>query len=187
MSADATLDAVLPGVGVIGLAGAVCVGMIFAHAGLSKLQHRSVMPGIVANYRLLPEALVVPVATMLPFAELAIGVALLAGGLRVAVLPAIAFLLAFAAAMAINLRRGRSHIDCGCGRSQLRQTLNWSLVARNLALAVLVMLRLVPAPTPGALEIAAALAGGGALFLIVHLFNAIGALAMSPLSAKRSH
>ena len=29
-------------------------------------------------------------------------------------------------------RRGRAHIDCGCGQSFLRQTLSWTLVARNV-------------------------------------------------------
>jgi hypothetical protein len=88
--------------------------------------------------------------------------------------------------MAINLRRGRSHIDCGCGRSELRQTLRWSLVARNLALAAVVLPRLLPTPAPGAFELATALAGGASLFLATLLFNAIGTLAASPLAAKRS-
>ena len=46
-------------------------------------------------------------------------------------LVAMALLALFAAAMAINIRRGRDHIDCGCGQSFLRQTLSWMLVARN--------------------------------------------------------
>jgi len=175
-----------PGLGVIGLAGALGVGMVFAHAGLVKLQHRHVMPGIVANYRLLPDALVGIVAGALPIVELAIGLALLAGGLRLAVLPAALLLIVFAGAMAINLRRGRSHIDCGCGRSDLRQTLRWSLVVRNLALAAIVLPRLLPTTTPGALDLATAIAGGVSLFLATLLFNAIGALAASPLAAKRS-
>ena len=179
-------DALASGCGVIGLAGALGVGMVFAHAGFVKLQHRHVMPGIVANYRLLPEALVGILAGALPVVELAIGLALLAGGLRLAVLPAALLLIAFAGAMAINLRRGRSHIDCGCGRPDLRETLRWSLVVRNLVLAAIVLTRLVPAAPAGPLDLAAAIAGGLGLFLITLLFNAIGALAASPLAAKRS-
>lgn len=174
------------GYGVIGLAGALCVGLVFTHAGLVKLQHRQLMPGIVANYRLLPEALVGIVARALPVVELAIGLALLAGGLRLAVLPAALLLIVFAGAMAINLRRGRSHIDCGCGRSDLRETLRWSLVSRNLALAAIVLTRLVPSAPASPLDLVAAIAGGLGMFLITLLFNAIGALAASPLAAKRS-
>ena len=184
-AALATMTAV-PGLGVVGLAGALGVGMIFTHAGISKLRHRELMAGIVANYRLLPEPLVVPVARALPVVELTLGLALLAGGQRVAVLPAALLLLLFAAAMAINVRRGRTHIDCGCGRSQLRQTVSWPLVWRNLVLAALVLPRLLPAPGTSGLDLATAIVGGASLFLMILLFNAIGSLAASPLAAKRS-
>ena len=175
-----------PGLGILGLAGALGVGMVFVHAAVAKLQHRELMAGVVANYRILPAALVAPVASALPFVELALGVALLAGGQRLAVLPAAMLLLAFAGAMAVNLRRGRGHIDCGCGRSDLRQPLSWSLVWRNLALAALVLLRLPPAPVNNIVDVATAIVGGASIFLIVLLFNAIGTIAASPLSARRS-
>ena len=45
-----------------GLAGAIGTGIVFVEAGLAKLRNRDVLPGVVANYRLLPEALVAPVA-----------------------------------------------------------------------------------------------------------------------------
>lgn len=181
----ATMTA-MPGLGVIGLAGALGVGMILTHAGMSKLRHREAMTGIVANYQLLPAALVAPVARALPVVELTLGLALLAGGQRVAVLPAALLLLVFAAAVAINVRRGRIHIDCGCDRSQLRQTVSWPLVWRNLVLAVLVLPRLLPAPGTSGLDLATAIVGGVSLFLITLLFNAIGSLAASPLAANRS-
>ena len=38
--------------------------------------------------------------------------------------------------MAINLRRGRADIDCGCFAGLMRQKLSWPLVARNLVLAL---------------------------------------------------
>jgi len=175
--------AALPG---LGLAGAFGVGLVFIHAGLSKLLHRDLVVGVIANYRLLPESLVAPAARALPIVELTIGLALLAGAPRLAILPAAVLLLGFAAAMAINLRRGRSYIDCGCGRSQLRQTLSWPLVWRNVVLAVIISPRLFPAPVASNLDVATAIAGGVGLFLITLLFNAIGTLAASPLAAKRS-
>jgi hypothetical protein len=46
-------------------------------------------------------------------------------------------LLAFAAAMAINLARGRSDIDCGCFIGVQKQRISWPLVVRNLVLASL--------------------------------------------------
>ena len=44
-------------------------------------------------------------------------------------------LLLFAAAMAVNLRRGRADIDCGCALGLLKERISWPLVARNLVLA----------------------------------------------------
>jgi hypothetical protein len=168
-----------------GQAGAVAVGLVFVQAALAKLRHRDLFPGVLANYRLLPEALIAPTAALLPVAELVIGLALLAGGQRFAVLPAAGLLSAFAAAMAINIVRGRSQIDCGCGRSQLRQPLSWMLVARNLVLAAVILPRLLPSPPSSSLDLVLSLAGGIGLFTIILLFNAIGALAASPVTARR--
>lgn len=178
--------------GAIGLAGAVGVGLVFLQAALAKLRHRDLLAGVIANYRLLSPALTGPAALLLPPAELAVSFGLLLGGVwpsvqLVAALGAIVLLLVFAAAMGINIARGRSQIDCGCGRSQLRQPLSWLLVWRNLALAGLLMPLAMPLdlPAPTSPDLAIALAGGLAVFVIVQLFNAIGALAASPLAASR--
>lgn len=178
-----------------GLAGAIGTGIVFVEAGLAKLRHRDLVPGVVANYRLLPDALVAPVALILPPLELGLGLALIAsaflgGALHWvalgAALAATALFLAFALGMAINIRRGRSHIDCGCGRSQLRQPLGWGLVARNVVLAMLVAVHAI-APAQGFVpgDLALALAAGVCLFLFFLLFNALAALAASPLAGGR--
>ena len=174
-----------------GLAGAIGTGIVFVEAGVAKLRHRDVLPGVVANYRLLPEALVAPVSALLPAVELGLGFGLIAssvsGGspLHWLALPAAALFLVFAAAMAINIRRGRSQIDCGCGRSQLRQTLGWGLVVRNVLLAVLVALHGVAAPAAFvAGNVALALAAGLCLYVFFLLFNALTALAASPLAGN---
>ena len=174
-----------------GLAGAIGTGIVFVEAGLAKLRHRELVPGVVANYRLLSEALVAPVAMLLPPVELGLGLALIAsvflgGALHWVALAAAALFLAFALGMAINIRRGRSHIDCGCGRSQLRQPLGWGLVARNVVLAMLVSVHAI-APAQGFVpaDLALALAAGVCLFLFFLLFNALAALAASPLAGGR--
>ncbi|WP_305036245.1 MauE/DoxX family redox-associated membrane protein [Novosphingobium sp. EMRT-2] len=174
----------MTGLRVMGLAGACGVGLVFVHAGASKLLHRDVLPGVIANYRLLPDALVAPVAAVLPWGELALGLALLAGGPPFAVVPALVLLGLFAGAMAVNIARGRRSIDCGCGRSQLRQTLGWPLVARNIVLMILVALRLPAALPSTGLELAIAIVGGVSLFVLYLLFNAIAALAVSPVAAR---
>jgi hypothetical protein len=176
-----------------GLTGAIGTGIVFVEAGLAKVRHRDVLPGVIANYRLLPDALVAPSAAVLPIVELGLGLGLIGGvfsggRLHWIGLPAAALLVLFAAAMAINIGRGRRAIDCGCGRSQLRQRLSWGLVARNLVLAVLVTiaaLRPLASAAVAPLDIGLALVAGGALYLIFLLFNALAALAASPLASER--
>ncbi|MBX9884144.1 MAG: methylamine utilization protein MauE [Novosphingobium sp.] len=173
------------GLGVLGLVGAMGAGLVFLQAALAKLRHRELLVGVIANYRLLPAVLVAPAALLLPPAEIAVAIGLLLGGQALAAAAAIALLVIFAVAMGINIVRGRRAIDCGCGRSHLRQPLSWLLVARNLVLAALLVPRLLPGAMPTAADLVVALAGGLAVFLIVQLFNAIGALAASPLAASR--
>lgn len=170
---------------VAALAGAIGIGLVFIQSGAAKLRHRDLLPGVIANYRLLPDALVAPVAGTLPLAEIALGLALAITASALAAAGAMALLLVFAAAMAINVRRGRTHIDCGCGRSQLRQTIGWPLVARNVVMATLLLPALVPSGTLAAGDIAIAAGAGLVLFLLYQLFNAIVALSASPLATGR--
>jgi hypothetical protein len=134
---------------------------LFAASTAHKLAALGEWPGVVRNYRLLPETLIAAAA----------GALLIAGALTAAALvwpaarrlgagAAAAQLILFAAAMAINLRRGRSSIDCGCFASRLRQGISAWMVARNLALALIALCLLLPARPRelSALDIAAALA-----------------------------
>ena len=81
---------------------------------------------------------------------------------------AAALLLLFAAGMGINLARGRRHIDCGCFQSALKQTLNWKLVIRNIALALLLgVVLLTPGPPGDMFVLVNGCLVGGVLFLIL--------------------
>ena len=166
-------------------AGRVCVGLVFLLAAAQKARHWRIFFGVVANYRLLPRAAVAPVAALLPPLEMIVALLLLSAQQLPWALPgAGALLLLFAGAMAINLSRGRAHIDCGCGQSFLKQTLSWTLVARNMVLAALLLPSLAPI---GPLTLSAALTGAGAglgFFLLYLLLNTISAL---PHSERRGH
>ena len=168
----------------LSVAGRICVGLIFVLAATQKAQHWRVFSGVLANYRLLPRALVAPAAMLLPPAELAVGLLLLSARSRPwGEAAAITLLGLFALAMAINVRRGRTHIDCGCGQSVLKQPLSWMLVGRNAGLIVLLLPSLSFA---GPETISAALSGvaaGMAFFVVYLLFNALSAL--PPAEARR--
>lgn len=166
--------------GLFGLTAAIAVGLLFLAAGIAQWRHRALLPGVIANYRLLPAALVGPAATALPLVEIATGASLLLGLHPLAVLVAMALLLVFAGAMAINIARGRGHIDCGCGHGALRHPIGWPLVARNGALAMLLGLRLAYAPSFTLIDLTTAWAGGIAVALLCLLFQSLAALAASP-------
>lgn len=93
------------------------VGLVLAVAAISKLRHADEFQGVVDNYRLLPSFLVAPFARLLPWVELACAVALTIPPVReIAAWVATGLFVMFALALAINVGRGRTHIDCGCVR-----------------------------------------------------------------------
>jgi uncharacterized membrane protein YphA (DoxX/SURF4 family) len=167
------------------------VGFVFLSAAIGKFRHWLAFRGVVANYRLLPEWLVPTVAYVLPLVESAIGVLLLSGlRTRVADAAAIGLLLVFALAMAVNVLRGRAHIDCGCFQSALRQPLSWILVLRNAVLAALLGTAAVSvAGVAGPADRFGGLLAGGALFVVLQRLNLRWSLASAgarPGGAGRS-
>src|SRR3990170_4114641 len=57
----------------------------------------------------------------------------------------VALLAAYALAIAINLLRGRTRIDCGCLGFGRHDRIAWTMVARNLVLIALALALLLPA------------------------------------------
>jgi hypothetical protein len=152
------------------------VGLVFIQAAVGKVRHWPILEGVISNYRILPDALARPAAALLPPIEFGLGAALMlwAGA---PVLGAAAGMLAiFAAAMGVNLLRGRSEIDCGCFQSDLRQQLSWPLVARNLVLAgLLVLPALTGGERLGAWLQVEAYGAGAVLFLLYRSLDVLAA------------
>lgn len=122
------------------------LAVLFAASTAHKLAALGEWPGVVRNYRVLPAALARPAAGMLLLAGAFTAAALLwPATRRIGARAAAAELVLFAAAMAINLRRGRWSIDCGCFGSRLRQGIAAWMVVRNLVLALLALSLLLPA------------------------------------------
>src|SRR5438067_13576444 len=109
---------------VTAMAGRTCVGLVFLLAAVQKIQHWRLLAGVIANYRLLPGWTVGLVAALLPPLEMLVAVVLLSAGLQPwPAIAGIALLLVFAAAMAVNVARGRVPIACGFGQDFLAQQL----------------------------------------------------------------
>ena len=126
----------------------IAMGLLLAGAAWHKSRSFAVFAAVLADYRLLPPNLVAPAARLLPLAEAALAIGWLSDRARpfVAALTAGLFAL-YGVAIAVNLVRGRVHINCGCGlggESGADQLLSWSLVLRNALLVGLSLLPLLP-------------------------------------------
>jgi hypothetical protein len=153
-------------------------GLVFLNAAVGKMRNWPAFQGVIANYRLLAKGLVLPVTYVLPPLELVLGAVLLTGiASPWAEIAAAVLLSVFAAAMGINLLRGRRYIDCGCFQSALRQTLRWSLVARNGVMVLL--LAAAVAMSGGNADwwmLTNGVLAGGALFIVVQCLNMLWAI-----------
>jgi uncharacterized membrane protein YphA (DoxX/SURF4 family) len=164
-------------VAMIGLAVHIAVGVLLFSAGAMKLLHWQEFKGVVAAYRLLSAEWSAAVAAAIVSAELLLGMALVVGlQTSAASIGSAVLLMLFAAAMAINIRRGRTSIDCGCFQTTLRQTLDWRLVGRNIVIAAaLVTTGMMPTKVDMLLWVQSLLPGL-VLFAIYSTLNSLWAL-----------
>jgi uncharacterized membrane protein YphA (DoxX/SURF4 family) len=177
-----------PAIAPFALAIRILVSLVFLTAAYGKLRHGMPFQGVVANYRLLPDAMVAPAAYLIPPVELLLGATLLLGlAFPWPELGAAALLLLFALAMGINLRRGRRHIDCGCFQSALKQTLSWTLVMRNVVLALLMGVTLLSNDAPrDLLALMNGYLAGAVLFIILQALGILWSISPAWRRAARS-
>ena len=118
---------------------AICAfgALLFACAARRKLRSSEEFAAVLANYRMLPGGWTRVMAFALPGAEFLVASALLVPQVRtIGLSGAMALSVIFAVAIGVNIHRGRSYIECGCGASAgPRSSLHWGLVLRNLVLA----------------------------------------------------
>ena len=88
---------------------------LFVTAGYHKLFNREDLARTISEYRVLPPAWSRGVARLLPIVELGAGIGLLIPLLHTAAATVVCFLLfSYTTAIAVNVRRGRGDLDCGC-------------------------------------------------------------------------
>ena len=114
---------------------ALALATLWAASGVHKLRDPTAFAGALAAYALLPQRAVDVVARALPLVEIAVATALLLRATREsAALLSTLLLGLYAAAIAINLRRGRHELDCGCFAFGRRSTIGITLLWRNAVL-----------------------------------------------------
>jgi uncharacterized membrane protein YphA (DoxX/SURF4 family) len=122
------------------------LAVLLLAAARHKLRDLSRFAAAVRAYRLLPVSLARCAAPCLAVLELVVGAALLVPPVgRGAALAAAGLLSLYGAAIAINLARGRTGIDCGCAGPLRRKTpLSVALVVRNAVLVVCALAGALP-------------------------------------------
>ena len=147
---------------------------LFVVGGCQKLADSRYFQQVVSDYQILPERWSSPLARALPLLEVCAGLAVLVPPARATALLLIAALLAgYSAAIAINVYRGRTDLDCGCSGPGQEQTISHWLLGRNLALIALAIVASI-APQPALfspLGWGLALLGAALAALFYHVAN----------------
>ncbi|MBS0580892.1 MAG: methylamine utilization protein MauE [Proteobacteria bacterium] len=119
----------------IGLLATLLFVLLFAGAALHKIRAPAHFAQAVAAYQLLPERLA-GAALVIPALEALVALGLLFPATRgIACGLGILLLLSYAWAIGVNLRRGRTTLDCGCGGPDERRPIAAWMAVRNLVLA----------------------------------------------------
>jgi hypothetical protein len=121
------------------------IALLLTAAGAHKLRDLARFAEVFAAYRVLPEAFARRVAWLIPSLELCVAASLLwEPSRRAAAVAATAVLIAYASGLGINLVRGRRELDCGCGAASDRRAIAGWMVWRNLMLAAVIAITVLP-------------------------------------------
>ena len=157
--------------------------VLFIFSLVHKLRNLALFNENIRDYRLTAEGVNAIVAAALLFVEFSIVILLIAKPLIGFCLAGVMLLL-YAGAMFINLLRGRSTIDCGCGRAGAGQMISYALIIRNIIISVLAFLA-----TQGLFVASMSqlqlLLGTAGLLVTVLLYNAINELLVNAPKLKK--
>jgi Methylamine utilisation protein MauE len=167
---------------VVDLAIRIGLAVLFGVAALHKLRGFRRFEATVADYRIVPAPLAPLAAIAVLGAEVGIAEMLVLPHLRsVGLAAAAAQLVVYAGALALNLARGRRHLDCGCVGVAGREEISWALAGRNLVLSAIALVATLT-PIAGrplvwidALTIAGAVAAAAGAYVAIDQLVANGA------------
>jgi hypothetical protein len=146
----------------------VAMSIIFAQSAWHALRDPALHAARVAAYRVVPAWAATPAAWGLPLASAAAACMLLVPEMTHAgAALGLALMAAFTAVIAINVRRGRLYIDCGCGGAQ-GQRISGGLVARNVVLMAMLAAACAAPAAGGDLAAAVAMVAGGAALVTLY-------------------
>jgi hypothetical protein len=123
----------------------LCLGALLLASGVQKTRDFTRFTALLSAYRIVPERLSRIFAVGVPSAEIMLSAGLcLAPSRRLSLGLVIVLLSGYGIAMAVNLRRGRNDLDCGCGTLRERQPIARWMLWRNGLLVSAAALALAP-------------------------------------------
>lgn len=169
----------------IALLARTALSLLFVVAAAHKLLHLSQFVAVLEAYELSAPRFSSVLARLLPLFELAVAIGIWIVPTRVYTsLLAATLLLIYAAAIGINLARGRRDLDCGCTAFGRRSSIAGWMLARNAVLATTAVLASAPV-TSRTLTLTDALTVGGGLCVLTLLYAAVDGLLTTATSARR--
>jgi hypothetical protein len=124
---------------------ATLVAFVFAHAAIHKVFEYARHVGIVADYQVMPAWVVPLLAPLVIVLEFAAAVLVLLPATRtMGLILAAGLLLAYLFSIGLNLLRGRTSIDCGCGWGSQEHPISGWLLIRNLLFVAAAASALLP-------------------------------------------
>ena len=148
-----------------------CTALLFAGAAIHKFRDLRRFDEIFAAYGLLPLAARLRLSRAVPLLEVLVAVGLLLDVTRTtAAYVGIVLLLAYAAAITVNLLRGRRELACGCGGPDDRRPIAPRMVWRNILVAAMLSSVMLPwGPRPLGLTDMVTIGFGTAASALVYL------------------
>jgi hypothetical protein len=120
------------------------LALLLLSAAGHKLRAFSAFKAALAGYDLISRRWLAAVSLLVVGLELVTGLSLLLPRAFIPALAAAALLATYTFAIAINLRRGRRDIDCGCAGPARRVPLGPGLVGRNVLLIAAALIAALP-------------------------------------------
>ncbi|WP_321396266.1 MauE/DoxX family redox-associated membrane protein [Emcibacter sp.] len=167
---------------VVTITGSLFAGLLLIVSALHKIRHLDDFRRAVEGYEVLPRPLVIVPVLTLPLVEAVAGIGLLvpvtsayAGMLAAGVF------LAYGLLISVSLYRGKQEIDCGCHFGQRESRLSLWMVPRNIALALVALLPVMPTTARGFYLADFINIAGGVLFL------GLMYMCLEELLSNRSH
>lgn len=129
----------------------LCMWALFSAASVHKFSQLEEFRRTLADYQLLPAALIPLLSVLIPVLEASLAILWLTQQApTITALLSASLLAAYCLAIMINLWRGRVHINCGCGFPGVTDSgspISAGLVYRNSLLIAVALLSLLP-PAP---------------------------------------